>query len=679
MDFVMELKDYAKSIIKVDKFNNEEMNRVAGIINNLGIVLIAALLIVTLQRIIFDNLNFVSETSVAIIFLVIALITIRYGKLDLAACLVIYPMYAMIVYLVLTNYGMHDSALLGIPGLLVIAGLMFRKNYFYFYSVVCLVTIVLIGMAEINGILVNQFSYSTKLFDIVDMLVIITATAIGIKMFSERLTKSLKLAYNNERAIQASQQKVHALLSALPDLVVRMGSDGVFKDFSAPNTFPMLYESKEFIGKNISELFPHDIAAKTMKTVNDAIENNSVEQFEYRLDINKGAADWEARVASIDGKDVIMVIRDISNRKRIEEALVLSEEIFKSFMEHSPIYVFFKDQNVRAIRLSKNYEEMLGMPLEQLLGKNMFELFPSELAKSMTEDDMKILNQGQMVKVQEELNGRTYETIKFPISIQNQPKYLAGFTIEITDTINNEMRLKQYADELKEANTAKEKFFSIIAHDLRSPFLGILGSIQMLTTEYNILTEEERKLLIERIGSSIRKTFELLENLLHWSRMQSGKIIPTPADLFLNKEVSQVIQLLKEFAMNKNVDLSFNINSGHQVRMDADMLKTIMRNLVSNAIKFSIPGGRINVSSEERDGEILIMVTDTGIGMDAETLDNLFKIDKTQSQLGTSNEVGTGIGLIVCREMVELNKGKVWAESREGAGSTFYLSLPKVI
>lgn len=135
--------------------------------------------------------------------------------------------------------------------------------------------------------------------------------------------------------------------------------------------------------------------------------------------------------------------RDITKRKRIEASLEESEEIFKLFMEHSPIYVFFKDEKTRGIRLSKNYEKMLGRPVHEMLGKTMDELFPSELAKSMTEDDLKVLRDGTPIEVVEELNGRIYTTTKFPIIKQGKPSLLAGFTIDITERDRAEKELQQ--------------------------------------------------------------------------------------------------------------------------------------------------------------------------------------------------------------------------------------------
>jgi PAS domain S-box-containing protein len=149
---------------------------------------------------------------------------------------------------------------------------------------------------------------------------------------------------------------------------------------------------------------------------------------------------------------LVFVMREISKRKQIEEALRESEEIFNQFMINSPIYVFFKDKEIRSLRLSKNYEQMLGRPLDDLIGKNMDDLFPSDFAKKMIEDDKHVLNEGKLIEIEEELDGRYYTTIKYPIFKNGKPCYLAGFTIDITEKKNAENALRQKANELERFN-----------------------------------------------------------------------------------------------------------------------------------------------------------------------------------------------------------------------------------
>lgn len=146
------------------------------------------------------------------------------------------------------------------------------------------------------------------------------------------------------------------------------------------------------------------------------------------------------------------ILKDMTEQRKAEEALLESEEIFSYFMENSPIYIFFKDPDTRSLRLSKNYEQMLGRPLNELLGKTMDDLFPSDLAKKMIQDDLKILNDGKPSLFEEELNGKFYSTVKFPIIIEGKPKYLAGYTIDITDQKKAEKAISDKAAELERFN-----------------------------------------------------------------------------------------------------------------------------------------------------------------------------------------------------------------------------------
>jgi len=662
------------SVIKI--FDDEESKRVAEIINVVGIVSITGLMFVLLQRIMFEEVQFLPEIMVCVFVISASLFILRTGKIYIAGILIIAPLFMLVFYLAARYDGLHDYSLLALPGLLIIAAMVFPNRSFYFFLFLCLAAIVAIGMLEIKGVTTPYGRKTIEVFDMVDIIVIIGLTGVSIRIFSERLKQSLVKAKENEKSIKENERKYRSLVSALPDIVFRIDKKGIFRDYSAPASSKLLYKKEEFLNKSIMDLMPPEIAERTADAINAALETGEIQQLEYKLTVEGIESDWEARITGINENETIVVVRDITERMKIEEALRISEEIFESFMEYSPIYVFFKDSETRPIRLSRNYEKLLNMPIKQILGKTMYDLFPVDLAKSMTEDDLNILRNGKMIKISEELDGKFFETIKFPIAIQGVQKYLAGFTIDVTETKKYEMQLKKYTEELKEANLGKEKFFSIIAHDLRSPFLGILGSIEMLSIEYDVLTDGERRLLINRIGSSIRKTFDLLENLLNWTRVQSGKIHPNSSEINLLVEIMPVITLLKEYASHKNIQIENGINPEHSAFVDKDMLKTIIRNLVSNAIKFSLHNGKIKIDTELKGGQVIVKVADNGIGMDSETLGGLFRMQAAKSRLGTLNESGTGIGLLVCKEMVELNRGKIWVESEEGKGTTFFFSLP---
>jgi signal transduction histidine kinase len=237
--------------------------------------------------------------------------------------------------------------------------------------------------------------------------------------------------------------------------------------------------------------------------------------------------------------------------------------------------------------------------------------------------------------------------------------------------------IEKYTTKLKELNQTKDKFFSIIAHDLKSPFQGLLGYSQILQTEYDTITEEEKLFFINGIGELSQSAFRLLENLLEWSRMQTGRIAFDPEAFILNKELTATFFLLSQTASNKDIELQNNINCDVSVYADKNMLSTIIRNLISNSIKFTKQGGRIRISSELNNNIVKITVADTGIGMKQEDVEKLFKLDKNFSTNGTNKEEGTGLGLLLCKEMVEKHDGKIWVESKIGEGSKFIFTIPQ--
>jgi len=362
--------------------------------------------------------------------------------------------------------------------------------------------------------------------------------------------------------------------------------------------------------------------------------------------------------------------------QQIAEQLKESELIFNQFMEYSPVYVFFKDAQTRSLRLSKNYEQMLGRPINDLLGKTMDDLFPSEFAKKVVADDLKILSDGKPAMVEEKLNGKYYNTIKFPIYFENKPTYLAGFTIDITDHKLAEEEIKRKNEQLQIVNAEKDKFYSIIAHDLKSPFNSILGYLDMLTKNFRTYDIEKSEAMLGIINTSAQNTFSLLEDLLIWAQSQSGKISFEPKELKFSDICLQVVENVKQTADKKNITIHSSYGEEIVAYADADMLKIILRNLISNAIKFTNKGGRIDIGAKQRDSSLTISVADSGVGIAPQILVNLFDFSQTNTTKGTDNEGGTGFGLSLCKEFVEKHGGRIWAESKVGKGSIFRFTIP---
>jgi len=247
------------------------------------------------------------------------------------------------------------------------------------------------------------------------------------------------------------------------------------------------------------------------------------------------------------------------------------------------------------------------------------------------------------------------------------------------EIILQQENILQKTAELEESNATKDRFFSIISHDLRSPFNSMLGFSQLLIENFDDYTAEESKNFIEIMHNSMQNAFKLLENLLIWSRSQSGNIEfePKNNNLFLITE--NAIELLKQTAISKNLTLINQISKEINVIADENMLSTIIRNLISNAIKFTPQGGEIKINAYFKIinnlKKIEILIEDNGVGISKERQLKMFDFTASASTKGTENELGTGLGLILCKDFVEKHGGEIWVESEVNIGSKFYFNI----
>jgi signal transduction histidine kinase len=234
--------------------------------------------------------------------------------------------------------------------------------------------------------------------------------------------------------------------------------------------------------------------------------------------------------------------------------------------------------------------------------------------------------------------------------------------------------IQKQADELKKINDSKDKLFSIIAHDLRSPFNAILGLSELLKEKDT--KDPESHLFARKIYETALNNYNLLENLLEWSRTQMNLVHFVPDNLKLIDKVTQNIKLLEASADKKKISVENKVDNNLKVWADRNLVNIILRNLLGNAIKFTRPEGKIIIASKIVRNYAEISVKDNGLGMSEDIIQTLFKIDKVQSRKGTSDEKGTGLGLILCQEFVELLGGEIRVESKENQGSAFYFTLP---
>jgi PAS domain S-box-containing protein len=252
-----------------------------------------------------------------------------------------------------------------------------------------------------------------------------------------------------------------------------------------------------------------------------------------------------------------------------------------------------------------------------------------------------------------------------------------GEAIRSLGTVLDITELKKTEQLLKESNASKDRFFSIIAHDLRSPFNNILGLTELLIEDTNDFQIADYKKYVGLINSSAKNTLVLLDNLLNWAKLQTDRISFNPEKLVFSSICQEVFKISQTSAKNKNIILDYSETEEIIVLADRNMIKTILRNLISNAIKFTNRNGKIDVSALQNAKFIEIAVSDNGVGMDEETQNKLFRLESNESRLGTANEKGTGLGLVLCKDFVEKHGGEIWVESKLGKGSVFEFKLPK--
>lgn len=268
-------------------------------------------------------------------------------------------------------------------------------------------------------------------------------------------------------------------------------------------------------------------------------------------------------------------------------------------------------------------------------------------------------------------------TIREALSSYKMAQTIVAQNTELKElNVGLEEKVAQRTKELEELNATKDKFFSIIAHDLKNPFNTLMGFSELLIEHFESFPPEKIRDYIKILFDTSKNSYALLENLLEWSRSQTGRIKNEPQNIELHFIVHDTIALLTNQAEKKNIQLLNGLLAEDTVFADENMIRTVIRNLMSNAIKYTNEGGNIAITSTIKDNQRIIKIRDSGIGISPENIEKLFRIDTNYTTHGTADESGTGLGLILCKEFVEKNNGTIWVESELGKGSVFSFSLP---
>ena len=353
------------------------------------------------------------------------------------------------------------------------------------------------------------------------------------------------------------------------------------------------------------------------------------------------------------------------------------------FLDLLPEIVFEIDTDLNVRFLNKSCKRILGYNRNDFINK------PIPIEKIIVLDDIPKLKEN-IKKTFSGIptSGNTYRIINkndkeiileiYSSLIKKNGKIigLRSIAINITEKENNHKRLLIQEKHYRELNATKDKFFSIIAHDLKNPFNDLMGFTQLLALNIEKYDKNRIKQFVDIIHQSSKLAYNLLENLLDWSSSQTGSLKFNPEKILINDLVNENIDLLESTAKNKNKKIYSELSNDIYAIADKNMVRTIIRNLISNSIKYTYQGGFIKILSSYEKGFCKISVSDNGIGISNENIDKIFKIDESHSTLGTEKETGTGLGLILCKEFVEKNGGKLWVKSEPDKGSIFSFTLP---
>ena len=539
------------------------------------------------------------------------------------------------------------------------------------------------------------------------------------------LHSSIEMAiYKHETntKLKESEERYRALVELSP-IAIGIHSEGkvVYVNSAGVKLFGAKSE-KELIGKPIMELvLPsfRDLLKDRVKRATSKKENlEPIEEKLIRLDGEELDVEVSAIPTEFAGKDAVqVVIRDISEvkkKERIHQATVkilqsvsLSRSLDQQFNYlHKTLMDFIEIKNVcfafydkRSGQITFPYftDEFDEKPLPRDFGNGLIEYtIKSSKAQLLSNDAIQELVEAKIISLKEKLP-KIWMGVPLPLDenltlvlvfkeyisehylSEKELDLINSISLPLTRAIERKMieeDKKDTLEKLEELNQTKDNFFSIISHDLRSPFDSILGFTEVLKNDLEELTKEELKLYLDSLYHSSRHIYSLLNNLLQYSRFQLGKIEFDQKTLNLKKIIEKNLEMLGGSVLKKEIKIINQLKDDILVFADEDMVNSILLNLITNAIKFSNRGGEITISADCQNVYANISIKDTGIGMDELNLKKIFKLDAKKSTPGTENETGTGLGLLIVKEFIEKHGGRIKVTSQPSKGSTFSFTLP---
>lgn len=477
-------------------------------------------------------------------------------------------------------------------------------------------------------------------------------------------------------------------LDLLPEVVFEIDSDLKIKFLNKACAQVLGYAKSDILNHKLpidDFIAPSDLH-RLKKSISQNFNGTHISGNSYTIYDKKGKEiTFEIYNTPIKQNGKIETLRciaiDITEKEKKHQELSNQEKHFRQIFQNFPLpYQSLNNQGI-LIDVNPAWEALMGYSRNEIIGKN-FEMLLTQPNKSRFKKAFTIFKEkGIVSNVSFELlkkDGSTiYVNYNGKIEYSDQKEFIRSHCVfnDITLQKKAEDTLIKSEERLRELNATKDKFFSIIAHDLKNPFNDLMGFTQLLALNINKYDKTKIEQFTQIIHQSSKLAYNLLENLLDWSRSQTGTLKFRPERICISQLIDENIELLESTARNKNIEIYSEVNGETYAYADKNMVRTIIRNLISNAIKYTNQGGHIRIQSS-CSKSCKISVTDSGIGISADNINKIFKIDESFSTIGTEREKGTGLGLILCKEFVEKNGGKLRVKSEHGKGSTFTFTLP---
>lgn len=493
--------------------------------------------------------------------------------------------------------------------------------------------------------------------------------------------------------IQENEARLRSLVGALPDVVLVLSDEGRYLEVVTSQGHLLYREANKLLGKRLHDIFPADQADVFLALVRESIASGELKTLEYPLELADGIHWFEGRASPMSqafrgSRAAVFVARDISVEKQAEESLVNQLQFQRTLLDAIPSPIFYKSADGKYLGCNASFEKAMGAPEESILGKTVFDLAPNELAETYHRADQELLTQGgdQVYEAKVEFQDGEEHAVIFHKAVFHDAAGkiagLVGVILDITERRRTEAELKQAKEDAESASRAKSEFLANISHEIRSPMNAVIGITDLVL--HGEISEASRPSL-KMVQQSADSLLFLINSVLDFSKIEAGKLTLESNPFDLTRTVEEACDTVALHAFQEGLELVCHVAPGHESRLLGDpiRLRQVIINLVNNAVKFTHDGEVFihvgpdpDAPRENGSEQFLFSITDTGIGIPEEKQATIFENFTQLDGRATRRFGGSGLGLTIAKELVELMGGTLQVESRENKGSRFFFSLP---